>query len=328
MLKYIIKRIILMPILLVIALLFVFLMVNLSPTDPALQLMPAEYTQEDLDAMHESLGLNDPLIVQYGRYIWNAIHGDLGTSYTTRGSVAEDVAPRLIFSIRLAFLAIALIVVLGVPLGVLCAVKQYTLVDTIINLLCKVFSSIPAFVVGVVLVLLFSVKWDFLPTFGATSWKGYVLPVITLALPQVATFVRTTRSAMLDCIRKDYVKTARSKGATERIVIFRDALKNALLPIITMTGFEFAKLIGGAVVVENVFAFPGVGSRVINAINNKDIPLVLGCIMFLSIISMVMTLVVDLVYTFVDPRVKATITGGKLSKKQLAASQAAQKGVA
>lgn len=317
MLKYIAKRIIIAPVLLALSSLLIFFMINITPVDPASQILVGNYTQEQVDALHEELGLDDPIIVQYGRWLWNVCHGDFGKTYTTdRTSVANEVLPRIPVSLSVAFLTMLVVIIIGLPLGVLCAVKQYSIADTVINLISKVLGSIPQFLVGLLLLLLFGVKLHWLPTFGFTSPKHYILPIATLALPQIATYVRTTRSSMLDCIRKDYIRTARAKGATERVVIFRDALKNALLPIITMTGTEFAKLIGGAIVVENVFAIPGLGSRVILAINQKDIPTTLCCVLFLSIFFIIVTLIMDILYTIVDPRVKSTIMGGGSKKKK------------
>lgn len=317
MLKYIAKRIIIAPVLLALSSLLIFFMINITPVDPASQILVGNYTQEQVDALHEELGLDDPIIVQYGRWLWNVCHGDFGKTYTTdRTSVAKEVLPRIPVSLSVAFLTMLVVIIIGLPLGVLCAVKQYSIADTVINLISKVLGSIPQFLVGLLLLLLFGVKLHWLPTFGFTSPKHYILPIATLALPQIATYVRTTRSSMLDCIRKDYIRTARAKGATERVVIFRDALKNALLPIITMTGTEFAKLIGGAIVVENVFAIPGLGSRVILAINQKDIPTTLCCVLFLSIFFIIVTLIMDILYTIVDPRVKSTIMGGGSKKKK------------
>lgn len=318
MLKFICKRIIIAPVLLILSSLLIFLMINLTPVDPASQMLVGNYTQEQVDALHEELGLDDPLIVQYGRWLWNVLHGDFGKTYTSdRALVKNEVLPRIPVSLKVALITILVVVAVGLPLGVLCAVKQYSLADTLINLICKILGSVPQFLVGLLLLMLFGVKLRWLPTFGFTTWKHAILPVITLALPQIATFVRTTRSSMLDCIRKDYIRTARSKGASEKIVIFRDALKNAMLPLITMIGTEFAKLIGGAIVVENVFAIPGLGSRVIIAINQKDIPTVLCCVLFLSMFFIIATLVMDILYTLVDPRVKSSIMGsGKKAKKK------------
>lgn len=317
MVKFIAKRILICPILLVLSSLLIFMMINVTPLDPATQILVGTYTQEQVEELHEELGLNDPLIIQYGNWLWRVLHGDFGKTYTAaRVSVASEVLPRIPVSFKLALITMCVVVAVGLPLGILCAVKQYTLADTIINLISKILGSTPQFLVGLLLILLFGVKLNILPTYGFKTWKHMILPVATLALPQIATYVRTTRSSMLDCIRKDYIRTARSKGANERIVIFRDALKNALLPLITMTGTEFAKLIGSAIVVENVFSIPGIGSRVVQAINGKDIPVVLCCVMFLSLFFILATLVMDILYTVVDPRVKSAVMGGDKRKKK------------
>lgn len=197
MIKFICKRIIIAPVLLVLSSLLIFLMINLTPVDPASQMLVGTYTQEQVDALHEELGLDDPLLVQYGRWLWNVLHGDFGRTYTSdRSSVAKEVIPRIPTSLKIALMTIVVVVLVGLPLGVLCAVKQYSAADTLINLICKILGSIPQFLVGLLLLLLFGVKLRVLPTYGFTSWKHAILPVVTLALPQIATFVRTTRSSM------------------------------------------------------------------------------------------------------------------------------------
>lgn len=316
MIRFIAKRIIIAPVLLVLSTFLIFVMINLTPVDPTSQILVGNYTQEQVTELREELGLDKPLLVQYGNWLWNVLHGDFGKTYTSaRVSVAGEVLPRIPISLTIALITMIIVMLIGLPLGILCAVKQYSIIDTIVNLISKILGSIPQFLVGLLLLLLFGVQLHILPTYGFTSWRHAILPVATLALPQIATYVRTTRSSMLDCIRKDYIRTARSKGAEERVVIFRDALKNALLPLITMTGTEFAKLIGGAIVVENVFAIPGLGSRVIAAINGKDIPVVLCCVLFLSLFFIIATLVMDILYTVVDPRVKSSIIGVSRKKK-------------
>lgn len=298
--------------------LLIFLMISLTPVDPASTLLPAEYTQEQYDALVDEMGFDDPLIVQYGRFVWKALHGDFGFSYTTRVSVMEDVAPRIPVSAKLALYTTLFVCIVALPLGVLCAVKQYSFLDTAVNLFSKFLGSIPGFWLAMLLLLIFSQKLGWLPSYGITSWKSYILPVISLGLTSAAVFLRQVRSSMLDCIREYYVRTARSKGATEGTVIFRDALRNAMLPIITMLGGQFAQLMGGALVVENVFAIPGLGSRCIQAVLNKDIPVLLTCVMFLCLFFVAATLVIDLFYALIDPRIKAAFTKGKISRKAMA----------
>lgn len=214
MFKYICKRIIIMPIILIAASVLIFLMINLTPYDPATQLLPADYTQEQLADLHAELGLDKPLLVQYGNWLIKAVQGDFGTSWQNRAPVWNDFGPRIPKSLIVAGLTILITMLIGLPLGILCAVKQYSFVDNLVNTLCKFLASFPQFMVGLILMYIFGVKMKALPTMGFSSWKHAVLPVVTLCLTEIATYVRITRSSVLDCIRQDYVRTARSKGAT------------------------------------------------------------------------------------------------------------------
>jgi peptide/nickel transport system permease protein len=204
---------------------------------------------------------------------------------------------------------------IGLPVGVMCAVKQYTAFDDITNVVSKFLGAVPSFWLGLMLMIWFSVGLGWFPTYGIKEGaKSYVLPIFTLLLPFLAQFIRQVRSAMLDCIRQDYVRTARAKGASERRVIFHEALKNAMLPIITFAGGCFASMIGGAVTVEKLFAIPGIGYKVVEAINTRDIPTMLACVMFLSILTIVVQLLIDLSYAFIDPRVRSTFVSVKKKK--------------
>lgn len=324
MTKYVIKRILLTPILLLIIAFFVFFLLNLSAADPVALMMPSQYTQEDYDAMAARFGLDKPKLVQFGNWALNALHGDFGLSYKTKNSVSEDVLYRVPISLKLAFITTIIMLLIGIPLGVMCAVKQYSVFDNIVNFLTKFLGSIPGFWLGLMLILVFSVKLRLLPASGmgkgASAWKNWVLPVFTFLLPYLSNYTRQVRSAMLDCIRQDYVRTARSKGAPERTVIFRDALRNALLPIVTLTGGTFASMIGGAVMIEQVFAFPGIGYKILEGINNRDMPVILACTTFLAIFTIGAQLIIDIAYAFIDPRVRSSLVGKK--KKKAAAGGA------
>ncbi len=316
MLKYTIKRIIMVPFLLLCVALLVFVLLNLSDADPILQMLPSEYTEEQYQELEQQLGLDKPLLVQYGNWVINAVQGDFGMSYKTRGPVMDDVLFRIPISIKLAFITTIVMVLIGIPLGVMCAVKQYTAFDGIVNVLSKLMGAVPGFWLGMMLMMVFSIGLHWLPPYGIDEgWRSWVLPVVTLLLPYLANYIRQVRSAMLDCIRQDYVCTARSKGAKESRVIFHDALKNALLPIITLTGGGFASLIGGAVVVEKLFAIPGIGYKVVDAINLRDIPTMLACSMILATMTITMALIVDLCYAVVDPRIRGAFAGSKKRKK-------------
>ena len=315
MLRYTIKRLLLMPILLLIVALLIYLLLNLNGADPLQNMLPQEYTQEQYDALAAKYGLDKPILVQYFNWIKGILHGDLGTSYKTRGPVGDDVFYRIPISLKVALITTAIMLAVGLPIGVMCAVKQYTAFDDITNVVSKFLGAVPSFWLGLMLMIWFSVGLGWFPTYGISEGaKSYVLPIFTLLLPFLAQFIRQVRSAMLDCIRQDYVRTARSKGASERRVIFHEALKNAMLPIITFAGGCFASMIGGAVTVEKLFAIPGIGYKVVEAINTRDIPTMLACVMFLSILTIVVQLLIDLSYAFIDPRVRSTFVSVKKKK--------------
>lgn len=315
MFKYTITRLLMIPVLLLLVALLIFVLLNLSKADPILGMMPAQYTQEDYDAMAARFGLDKPFIIQYFNWVKNAATGDLGLSYKTKTSVSDDIFFRVPISLKLAFFTTLVMIVIGIPLGVMCAVKQYTMFDNIVNVLAKFMGAIPGFWLGLMLIIIFGLNLKIFPVFGIETAKSWVMPIFTLLLPYLANYIRQVRSAMLDCIRQDYVRTARSKGAGESRVIFRDTLKNALLPIITFTGGIFIAMMGGAVIVERVFAIPGIGNKIVDSINHRDIPTLLACTMILSVFTIIMQIVVDLFYVLVDPRIKSSFTGKKESKR-------------
>ncbi len=305
-----------MPVLLLIVALLIYLLLNLNGADPLQNMLPQEYTQEQYDALAAKYGLDKPILVQYFNWIKGILHGDLGISYKTRGPVGDDVFYRIPISLKVALITTAIMLLIGLPVGVMCAVKQYTAFDDITNVVSKFLGAVPSFWLGLMLMIWFSVGLGWFPTYGIKEGaRSYVLPIFTLLLPFLAQFIRQVRSAMLDCIRQDYVRTARSKGASERRVIFHEALKNAMLPIITFAGGCFASMIGGAVTVEKLFAIPGIGYKVVEAINTRDIPTMLACVMFLSILTIVVQLLIDLSYAFIDPRVRSTFVSVKKKKK-------------
>lgn len=324
MLKYVIKRIILVPFLLIAIAALIFFLLNLSEADPVLMMMPSEYTQEDYDAMAERFGLDKSKPEQFVNWIADAVRLDFGTSYKTKAPVADEVLFRVPVSLNLALITTVIMILLGVPLGVMCAVKQYSVFDNCVNVISKFLASIPGFWLGLMLILLFSVNLRLLPSHGMDSIKSWILPVFTFLLPYLGNYVRQVRSAMLDCIRQDYVRTSRAKGKKESVVIFRDTLKNALLPIITLTGGTFASMIGGAVMIEQVFAFPGIGMKVLEGINNRDMPVILACSMILALFTIGAQLIIDILYAVVDPRIRSTFAG---KKKRRAAAPAVEGGI-
>lgn len=308
MIRYIVKRILmLIPMLLAITFIVSGIM-ELTPSDPATLILGTKATEEQKEELNEELGLDDPFLVRYVRYVKDAVTGDLGTSWRNSRPVWDEIMVRLPTTLKLSVAAIIIALAVGIPLGVLSAVKQYSIFDVIGTAGAMLFASIPSFWFGLILILVFALKLNILPSNGSDTWVHYILPSVTLALPVVASMLRLTRTTMLETVRSDYVRTARSKGQKEQVVVFRHALKNALLPVITSAGMEFGGLLGGVVTVETVFSINGVGSLVLTGIQMKDVPLVTGCALVLSTLYMLVMLLVDILYAFIDPRIRARYT--------------------
>lgn len=305
MYKYICKRILMMiPVIIGVSLL-VFLVLKMTPGDPARVVAGSEADEATVEQIREELGLNKPVLQQYVDYMLALLHGDMGTSYTTRKPVADEILARMSTTFILAFAGVFVAVLIGIPLGIISATKQYSVLDYISTLLALGGVAMPNFWLGLMLILLFSLKLGWLPSGGGDSWTSYVLPAITLGVGATASFMRTTRSSMLEVIRQDYIRTARAKGAGEGRVVMHHALRNAMIPVITVIGLQIGTLLGGAVVNETVFSLPGLGTLMINAINQKNEPVVLGCLITFAIIFSLVNLLIDILYAFIDPRIKS-----------------------
>lgn len=308
--KYILKRVlILFPTLLAI-IFIVFGTMNLTPGDPAQVILGQQATPEAVNKLNQELGFDKPFIVRYGDYVLNLVQGDMGKSYTNGRSVFDTIISRFPTTVKLATFAILLSVIIGVPLGIIAAVKQYSVFDIMGTSAAMFMASMPGFWFGLMAILLFSLKLGWLPSNGLDTWQGYILPSLTLAIPVSASLLRMTRTTMLETIRQDYIRTARAKGQTEKKIIFHHALKNALMPVITVAGMEFGWLLGGAVVIETVFSINGVGKLIIDAIRMKDVPQVTGCALFLAFFFMMVMLIVDILYAYIDPRIRARYQRG------------------
>ena len=307
--KLILKRLLMMIPVLLGATLIVFTVMEMSPGDPALAKLGSDATPEALEQVREEMGLNDPFLVRYGSFVAGLVQGDLGQSYKNDLDVMDQLMERLPNTILLAGAALVFAVVVGVPVGILSARKQYSFLDNICMALTLLGASAPNFWLGMMLVMLFALKLGVLPATGMAEGSGFlaslILPTITLGLQSAALLARMTRSAMLDVLRQDYVDTARSKGIAERRVIFHHQLRNALIPIITTMGLQLGVMLGGAVTVETIFAWPGIGRYIVESINLKDTPCVLGAVVMLAIMLTCINLVVDVIYAFVDPRIKS-----------------------
>ncbi|MEA4849591.1 MAG: ABC transporter permease [Clostridiaceae bacterium] len=306
MYRYILNRLILIiPILLGVTLI-IFGIMELTPGDPASIILGAGADQEAIDMLNEELGYNRPVWERYTAYIYNVVTKlDFGTSYRTRLPVFESIKDRIPVSVQLALSTILFASIVGIPIGVISAVKQYTPLDTVPTVISLFLAALPGFWMGMMMLYFFSLKLGWFPSNGVGTWKHFILPMISLGLPYAGQEMRFTRSSMLETTRQDYVRTARAKGATERIVIWKHALKNALLPVITVTGGNFGALLGGAVVTETLFNIPGLGSLVVTSIKLKDVPMVMGCTLVLATMFSLILLGVDLLYAMIDPRIKA-----------------------
>lgn len=305
MLKYIGKRLLwMLPVVLGISFIL-FMIMDLTPGDPARVILGEYASQEDVDALREEMGLNDNFFVRYGKYIVSAVTGDLGQSYRTGVPVVEEIAARFPVTLKIAVMAMFIAVFIGIPVGIISAVRQYSFADIMATMSALAFTSIPAFWLGLLLILLLSVRLRLLPAIGSDSWKHLIMPSVSLAAAQMATIMRMTRSTMLEVIRQDYIRTAKAKGAEPRRIIFHHAIKNALLPVITTVGLSISNLLGGALIIENVFGISGLGTLMVNSVKSKDAPMLIGSVMFAAVVAGLVNLSVDVLYTYIDPRIKA-----------------------
>ncbi len=308
--KYILKRIaMLIPVVFGISLV-VFSIMSLTPGDPAQLILGESASAEALEAKREELGLNDPFLVQYARYVFSAMQGDFGRSYTTNVPVTQEIMSRFPNTLALTISGVLLAIIIAIPIGVFTAVRQYSLWDSGIMIVTLLGVSMPNFWMGLMLILLFALNLNWLPAVGQPSWsmnglRALILPTISLGTGTAAVITRMTRSTMLDVIRQDYIRTARAKGVGEFYVISKHALKNALIPVITVIGIEFGSLLGGAILTESVFSWPGVGRLLVEAIRQKDTPRVMGIVIFLAVAFSIVNLIVDILYAYVDPRIKS-----------------------
>lgn len=304
--RYILKRLLWMIPVILGVILIVFSLLQLTPGDPARIALGTEASEERMEAWRESRGLNKPFIVQYANYVVNVVtRFDFGTSYLNNRPIINEIASRLPKSLTITFLAILVMTLLGIPVGVVSALHPYTWKDNVFMTGALVLVSMPGFWLGLMLSILFALKLGWLPASGLYGPKYYILPVMSLALQQMASVARLTRSCMLDVIGQDYIVTARAKGVANRTITYKHALKNALIPIITSLGGASCMLLGGSMITETVFSVPGMGTLIVAAIKGRDYPSVLGAVLALSICASIILLLSDLAYAFVDPRIKA-----------------------
>ena len=306
MLRYIVRRVLfLIPVLLGVAF-CVFTLLYLTPGDPARMVLGDLATEDAVQEFRNREGLNDPFLVQFGNYVWKAVtKGDIGRSYVTKRSVAQEVLAAFPATLKLSALAMLIAILVGLPCGILSAIKQYSLFDTVTMIFAMIGLSMPVFWLGLLLILLFSVHLRWLPSSGFGTFKATILPAVSLSAQAISKVTRMTRSSMLEVIRADYIRTARAKGQKESVVIWVHALHNALIPVVTLCGLQFGHLLAGAILTESIFAIPGVGRLMVSSIMQRDYPMVQGGVLFIAIAFSIVNLLVDLVYAYIDPRIKA-----------------------
>ncbi len=316
MIKYSLKRLLYMIPVTIAVVFIVYLIMYLTPGDPVALLLGADATPELIAETREKLGITDPFFVQFGRYLWNLLHGDFGTSWYTGNPVSERLFAAIPYTVKLSLGAMLVAIVISVPLGVIAAVNRNTIADYAISVFAMIGVSAPTFWVGTMLILLFALNLGLLPSAFDGTWKGLLLPTITQGFNMLASIVRTQRSSMLEVLSADYIRTARAKGVSPFSATYKHALRNAVLPAITVVGLDFSLLVGGSVAIETVFAIPGVGRLMIDNIKLHDTPTVIGCMVFVSVMVSIINLLVDLLYGMIDPRIRAQYLKGNNNGKR------------
>ncbi len=310
--KYILRRILAMIPVLIGVTLLIFVLMDLAPGDPGSILLPDTATEEEINAINEQFGLNDPLLVQWGKYLWGIVtRFDFGTSYKTARPVTEAILERYPTTILVALLGVTFTTLLGLSLGIISAVKQNSVWDNLATAFGMIGVSMPSFFFGLVLIFLFSHCIKLFPASGNAGWNYFVLPIATISLQSCASLMRLTRSSMLEVMRQDYIRTARSKGQNERMIILHHALKNAIIPLITQIGTQAGILLGGTMIVEQIFSIPGVGKLMIDSISYRDYPMIRGSVVLIAFSFSVINLLIDIAYAIADPRIYERFSGGK-----------------
>lgn len=324
MTTYIIRRLIMAVIVLFIVSILVFLAMRLLPGDPIRMLVTQSesesFTEEQIAILKHEFGLDRPLFVQYFSWVGGVFHGDLGISILNRAPVAQEIVRRIPITFNIGIVAYVIGIIIGIPAGVICAVRRGQWIDSLITTLANIGITVPGFWLGFMLIYVFALHWRLLPVMGYTPpWTGWpfqgqgdlwmnikqlVMPVITLMLFPIASMARQTRSSMLEVMRQDYIRTAWSKGLKERVIIVRHALKNGLIPVITLSGMGLSMLIGGTVIIETVFNIPGMGRLAVTSVLNQDYPYVQGIILITAAAILLINLLVDLTYGWLDPRIR------------------------
>ena len=303
MIEYLIKRVLqIIPVLLIVSFLIVSL-TRMVPGDPVRNILGEEATQEQYLELSEKFGLDKPVLVQYVNYVKGLLHGDMGRTYFRNLKVAKEVGDRYSNTFKIAIIAAALSTVIGIILGVSAALHRGKIFDSLIMIISLMAVSTPIFFLCIILMVIFGVELRWLPVMGLSTWKHYVLPVTSLAAQSIATISRTMRSSMLDVLGEDYIRTAWACGIPRHVVIYKNAIRNAMIPVVTIIGFQFGSLLTGAAITESVFSINGMGNYMVNGVMSRDYPVVQGTILIFALVFVVVNLITDLCYGLFDPRI-------------------------
>lgn len=301
--RYVMRRLLQMiPILLGVTVL-IFLFVRMIPGDPARLMAGPQATFQDIELVRQDLGLDKPPVEQYFAYMGKAFQGNFGKSMRTRLPVTTEIGLRLMPTVKLAVVSMLVAILIGISAGTISAVRRNTWADYTAMIAALIGVSVPSFWLALMMMYLFAVVWGILPTFGYGTWKHYVMPAITLGVGAAASIARFTRAAMLEVLGQDFIRTARSKGLAEVRVNIKHGLKNAMIPVVTITGLQFGFLLGGTVVIESVFQWPGLGSLLVNAVDGRDYPVIQTLMLLFAVQFVMINLMVDLLYAWLDPRI-------------------------
>ena len=304
MLAYLAKRLLIAVPVLVSVIFIIFMIMNVLPGNPIEVMMKEKANPAVIDRVTREMGLNDPVMVRFFRYLWNAARGDFGRSYKLNRDVGVMIKTAFPNTVRLAIAALFVAWIIGLPAGIVSAVKKYSAIDNIFMTFSLMGVSVPVFWTALLLQLVFGYYMKILPINGYTTWRHLILPAIALGWASAGSVARLTRSNLLEVMRNDYIRTARAKGLKELLVVARHALKNSMLPVVTIMALQISSLLSGAVITESVFGIPGVGRLTVDAINGRDMPLLQGSVMFCTIIVIVGNIAADVSYSFIDPRIR------------------------
>lgn len=314
--KYIVRRILMMIPVILCVVFVVFMILRLSPNDPIRTVLGDMASDQEVEEMREEMGLNKPLPTQFVEYIGNIVTKfDFGESYVNRHPVTDEIGGRFPITLQLAIFSCLLAALIGIPLGMISACHQYGILDNVSSVLALIFLAMPEFWFALMLIIVFSQHLEILPASGWYGIKYMILPIIATGTGCIAGIMRTTRSNMLEVIRQDYIRTARAKGLKENIIIGKHALRNALIPVVTLMGMQFGKMLGGVFVIETIFAIPGMGKMLVDACTIKNIPVVQGGVIFIAVVYGFVNLAIDIIYGFIDPRISSMYKGKKREKK-------------